>query len=493
MATTPLTQDEKTRKSVMDALSDLGHLTVGEDTLIFDGTKMILPKSMEGPGSHDVAIRFLLSDKEQQSQSFTFTKIFNFRPWDGANAFQLAMKRVFGTTGVGASIETMFGEIKPEYRTVNIGANETIQVPWNRIDFSPLEASFILCGTRSREYGEVFAIQVEAPRKYRKHIEAFFQIVEDELKTNSIYRGKAFTGGAEPIFLDTKATDPTKVIYSADVQTQLDTNMWSLIRYSDAMRENKISLKRAVLVEGPYGTGKTLAGMLTAREAVENGWTFILARPGQDDLQEVLKTAQLYAPAVVWYEDIDVIAEGKSEMDISRLLDSLDGITNKGTEILAGFTTNHVDKIQKGVLRPGRLDAIVHIDGLDAAGFEKLIKVTLGDLLGEVDYIKVAEAFDGMLPAFAKEAIDRAVRYSISRNKGKSDKIDTSDLVNAANGLRPQLDLMKDAKEGVSRSTIEQNLIQVVTEVVDGAKFVDGDGDSHYSIKVKDESAPTRN
>lgn len=479
-----LSQDDKNRIAILSALEDLGGLTVGDDSLIFEGTQFILPKNMEG--DIDGAVRYLLGYQEQQNASFEFSRKFNYRAVDGAAAFERAMKRLFGTTGIGGTIQTMFGEIKPEYRTINVGPNETLQVPWQRVNFSPLHASFYLGETRSLEFGRIFQINVEAPRKVRKHIEAFFQIVEDELKQRSIYRGKAFTGGQEPTFIDTSKVKREEVVYSEYVQQQLDTNMWSLLRHSDEMRKHNIPLKRAVLVEGPYGTGKTLAGMLTAQEAEANGWTFILARPGQDDVEDVLKTAQLYAPAVVWYEDIDNIAEGENKLQISKLLDTLDGTTAKGVEVLAGFTTNHVHKIQKGVLRPGRLDAVIHVDGLDAAGFEKLVKVSLRDLLGDVDFAKVAEAFDGFLPAFAKEAIDRSVRYSISRNGGKPGLINTADLVQAAEGLRPQLELMADAKEGAAQPTLDNALKLVVQDTLNHSQLVDSDGDSRgLYVKVQ--------
>lgn len=469
-----LTQEDKNRAQIMATLERLGGLAVGEDSLIFEGTRLIIPKNMEG--DINGVIRYLAKWQEQQETRFNFTRTFNYRPWDGANAFQNAMKKLFGTSGVGGTIQTMFGEIKPEYKTVNVGPNETIQVPWNRVDFSMLGASFYLDSTRSREYGTVFEIAVEAPRKYRKHIEAFFVLLEEELRGNSIYKGKAFTGGQEPLFLNTAEVDREKVVYSNEAQVQLDTNMWSLIRHSQEMRDNGIPLKRAVLVEGPYGTGKTLAGMLTAQEAVQHGWTFILARPGQDDVEEVLKTAQLYAPAVVWYEDIDNIAEGDNKVQISKLLDTLDGAQSKNKEVLAGFTTNHVSKIQKGILRPGRLDAVIHIGDLDAAAFEKLIKVTLGTLVGEVDFTKVAEAYKGFLPAFATEATNRAKMYAISRNGGKPGLIDTQDLVNAADGLRPQLELMTDAKEGATRPNLEAALEVIITDVHNRTQLVHSNG-----------------
>jgi transitional endoplasmic reticulum ATPase len=479
------TAEEKTRAAILAKLGELGKITIGDDSLIFEGTKFILPESMSG----DIqgARRYLNEYDKQQNNTFEFTRVFDYRPWDGANAFQNAMKNTFGTVGIGVTVSDMFGEYKPQYRTIPVSSTQSIQIPWGTVSFSPLSAEFTLHTTHN-DFGLVFAIGVEAPRRYRAYIEAFFQVVENELKTNSIYRGKAITGGDDPAFLDTASIDPSRVVYSDAVQTQLDTNFWSMLRYTDTMRDNGIPLKRSVLVYGPYGTGKTLAGQLTAKEAVANGWTFILARPGKDDLQEVLHTAELYAPAVVWYEDIDNVAKGTSAQQISGLLDSLDGIANKGVAILAGFTTNHLDQIQKGVLRPGRIDALVEIAGLDAAGYEKLIKVVIPEkLLGSINYSVVAKAFDGFLPAFAKSAIDRALMYTISRNDGVPDVIGTADLVNAADGLRPQHDLMQDAKEGVAVNPLDHQLAELIKDSVNGMGFVSGvephEQNTIYSLK----------
>lgn len=485
------TADEQVKEEILGVLRKLGGLTVGDDSLKFKGTEFILPANMKG--NIRGAVDYLKSWDLQQNKEFQFTRVFNYRPWDGAHAFEQAMTKHFGTVGTGKTIPATFftPEQKPQYVTVNVSHNQTIQVPWGAIQFAPLEATFFLHGTNHEDYGEIFAIQVEAPRKYRREIEAFFHLVEQELKTNSIYRGKAFTGGNSPQFINTREVDPTKVVYSEEVMTQLDTNMWSLLRYSTEMRKNRLPLKRAVLLEGKYGTGKTLAGQLTAKEAEENGWTFILARTGKDNLNQVLQTAQLYAPAVVWYEDIDIVAKGKSNEQVSRLLDSLDGITNKGVEILAGFTTNHIEEIQKGVLRPGRLDSVIHVGELDNAGFEKLIKSVIRvELRGEIDYLKVAESMHGYLPAFAKEAIDRAIRYSISRNQGAPDLITTQDLVNAADGLRRQWLLMEEANEGVPVSTLDGVFRGVVEEAIQGVAILDADGDpagynNHLDAKQK--------
>lgn len=476
-------EDDKVRDQILDALAALGKLTVGEDDLHFEGTKFVLPENMKGdiPG----AIKYLRDWQEAQEAEFSFNRDFNYRPWDGANAFNNAMHKMWGSTGVGKSIQTMFGKIKPSFITIDTGVGERVQVPWGRVAFSPLQANFYL-GATENEFGMVFSLAVEAPRKYRAHIEAFFALVEKELRDSSIYRGKAITGSPTPQFIDLSGVERERVIYTEDVMIQFETNMWSLLRYSDLMREHKIPLKRAVLIEGPYGTGKTLGGMLTAKEAIANGWTFIQARPGRDDLKEVLNTAQLYAPCVVWYEDIDIVAGGGDYKSISSLLDALDGVTNKGKEILAGFTTNYVEKLHKGVLRPGRLDAVIHVGGLDRDGFEKLVRVAVPEklLASDVDFDAVAGSFEGFVPAFAKEAIDRAMRYSIARNHGVPGMISTDDLVNAANGLRPQLQLMQDAQEGTARPTLDVAMDELVAEKLNAAGVWDNNYDKWSRVKV---------
>jgi hypothetical protein len=99
------------------------------------------------------------------------------------------------------------------------------------------------------------------------------------------------------------------------------------------MRDEKMPLKRAILFEGDYGTGKTLAAFLTAQIATANGWSFHYCRPGRDNIATVMKTARLYQPAVVFFEDVDTIAEGGDADDVSQLLDIFDGNHREGHRV----------------------------------------------------------------------------------------------------------------------------------------------------------------
>ncbi len=483
------TEQQAITDKVMSTLAELGKLTVQDDAVRFDGDKIQLPARFSG--NLPAAAQFILELHEQENTEFAFGRTFKFRPWDGAAAFDRACRFLFGTSGLGQQTKTMFGSKPPALVSISVGHGQQLQVPWGKVSMPPLEATFELGTTSDDEYGLLFHLNVTAPRRNRASLEAFFDVVQRELDERSIYRGKAFNAAEQPEFLDLTWVADTPVIYTEEVLTQLTANVWSLLRYTDQMRARKMPLKRAVLLEGPYGTGKSLAGALTAVEAQANGWTFIQVRPGQDDLLQALNTAKLYAPAVVQYEDIDTIAkDGKAEK-IAELLDALDGIGNKGNGVLLLATTNHVADIQKAVMRPGRLDAIVHIGALDRGGCERLIRSLVpGDDLGDIDYDAVFEAMAGYLPAFMAEATNNAIRYSLVRNDGRPARIETSDLVHSANGLKRQLDLMNGAHAGERPIPTIDQAVRGITEdavrtIVHGTEVVDRDGDPTGSYGQK--------
>jgi transitional endoplasmic reticulum ATPase len=289
-----------------------------------------------------------------------------------------------------------------------------------------------------------------------------------------MYRGKAFDGQEVPQFLDLSGVDPARVVYTDLVRHQLEADIWALIRYPDQMRRMGLPLKRAVLLEGPYGTGKTLAAYLTAKIASEYNWTFIYGRPGRDELEDIMATARLYQPAVVFFEDVDTVAHGDGVDHTSRMFDILDGIQAKGTEIICILTTNHIERIHKGMVRPGRLDAVVHIGALDAEAVRRLIDCLVpADLVDpNIDWGSVGKAMDGLMPAFCKEAIDRAMRWNLVRNDGRSTRLCTEDFVIAAEGLQPHLELMGRAGEGARSDGVGIAIARTVKQSIDGTLLV---------------------
>ncbi|MFG3718230.1 AAA family ATPase [Streptomyces massasporeus] len=477
---TELSREEAVRSAAMALLAQVGGKTVGEKDLVFEGQRFVLPAQYEGKLGE--AINFLQRWKEQQGKTHEYSKVFKYRPYDVAHALTLALTEVFGTSGMGESWTDMFGdEHHPQFIEVTTGVGTSIQVPWDLMALPILgpNAQIEVGYSRDRSLGLLGKLSIKAPRAVKAQVEGLFKVVEKHLAVSSLYKGKALIGGDQmmPTFLDVRKVNPAHVIYSDDVLQQLNTNVWSLIEHTDLMRDLGESLKRAVLLEGPYGTGKSLAAFLTAQRCVENGWTFLFVKPG-DDLDAAMRTAQLYSPAVVFFEDIDVIGEAGDPARVSKLLDSFDGIGAKGAEVVAILTTNRKDKIHKGMLRPGRLDAVISINHLDQSGVEKLVKAHVAeDMLRVMDYGKVYDSFKEFTPAFAKEAISRAKRYAIAREGGKPTMLTTSDFVGAANSLKPQLDLMHQADEEKTSPSLDKALREVVADVMDTVKFVDDEGD----------------
>jgi len=473
----------KAHSAILTELARLGGNLTTEDALEFTGNKVILPESMSG--NIKAAINWLEEHREQQEQRHAFRRTFKYRPLDGAHAFYQVLRKIWGNTGLGKPIQTMFGDIPPTYITIDTGVGTTAQVPQNKFTFPPLEADMYCTHDEDAELGPLFHLYIEAPRKYRGHIEGLFLAVEEELRNCSIYKGKAITGAVVPTYIDTTKVDPEKVVYSQETLTQLGANIWSVLRHGEQMKKVGMSLKRAVLLEGPFGTGKTLAAYLTAQEAERAGWTFVFCRPGQDDLEKTMKTALLYAPSVVFFEDVDVVADNGEPEAVQRLLDLFDGISAKNQDCLAVLTTNHVNKIHRGMLRPGRLDAVIHIGDLDSEGIEKLIRAKVpADQLGELDIEPVFLAMKGFLPAFAAEAIDRALRYQLHRTNGQLGQLVTADFIEAAEGLRPQLDLMEGAGEGVRQPNLDAAFRDLVRRAQDKTVILDSCGDAVFQLDV---------
>lgn len=477
---------KETQQTLLKTLAELGGGQFRpEDDIVSEGKRLILPEGM----SMQRAIDYLAERLEADEEETQFTRTFRYRPWDGAVCTNRALKEVFGIVGTKMTFMQ-----PPQMIDIPVGPDEHESVPWGAFTVPGLDRTTIYtAGENDAEYGTIFRLVIEAPRKYRAQAEGIFMAVAHRLQTDSIYRGKAFDGKETPEFLDLSGVDPEKVIYSAETIVQLDANIWSVLRYRKELETVGISRKRSALLYGPYGTGKTLGGFLTAQVAVESGWTFIYARPGKDDVGSVMQTARLYQPACVFFEDLDTVADpAETTADgATRLLDVFDGITAKGTELMVVLTTNHPDRIHKGMLRPGRLDAVIEIGPLDEDGVARVVKTTVpaGSLAEVIEWDDVFDSMQGFLPAYIKEAADRAYRYALART-GKPDGIvlQTSDLKFAADGLRPQLELMEDASEHRKSDTVGTAFKELVRQGHIEAVVADFEDDSYVGRSLTDDA-----
>jgi transitional endoplasmic reticulum ATPase len=498
--------DRVTKKNTQDTLAKLRQLggaalTAENGIAYHNGKQVMLPEGM----SLKNAAKLLAGLAASMEEVHNFTKVFRYRPFDGAYALQETLKEIFGTSGTGKTIHTMFGSQPPQYINVEVGPGAEVKVPWGHIDFPPFEGTFILGATNDPQYGMLFQVTCSAMKKYEPEIEGLWIALEDTLRRKSIYKGKAIVGvgrltrdGIEmPSFIDPYAINPESVAYSDSVFESLRASVWGPIRTAELQRAANLKLNRKTLLYGQYGTGKSLAGALTARCAVNNGWTFIQTKVGDEDLDKVLKTAELYAPAVVFVEDIDTLVEADPKK-LAEMLELFDGVSSKTKEVMVLMTSNHAGTLPKGLWRVGRIDSAVEIGSIDQDAIRRLITNSFEEtepydgsvdhgvyeqmskslvttdyrmpggsqLADNVDFERVFEAMQGYEPAFIKGTFDLAKSNGVIRAESLNFKLTTDDFVIAANTLRNQHDAHTNAADRPAVDVVGKVFSDLVGESV---------------------------
>ena len=475
---------------LMETLRELGGQTHGDDMIVYHpGRQILVPEGMELLTLHKV-VQKKIQDEEQD---YAIGREFHYRPHDGFRAVRNVLRDHFGWA-TGMAVKSFFGTKPPELITIDVGVGETEQVPSGWIELPMFEGGKIHLGASSHaEYGIVFSVHAQCKKKFEGAVAGLFKLIQRYLETDSIYRGKAITASENPEFIDVTGIDPEDVIYTHEVMRKLKTYVWANIWYPQQLRDIGELGKRLTILFGDYGVGKTLAAYLTAwycLQAYDNDPIgFIIVRPGQDDWVYAMQMAKLYGRCIIFIEDIDTIIDTTDQRQISMVLDQLDGLRAKGSDVSMIFTTNHIDKIHKGVLRPGRTDGVIEVGSMDEDGVARYARRVIGDnLSADYDSKAVFHAVREYTPAYVREVFSRAKRTSMVNHDGVMGEITTQDLVDAADDLRPQLALMQAAPELQERSGIDGALNGLISAVVnrklETSYLVNEDGDWMYAIRT---------
>ncbi len=214
---------------------------------------------------------------------------------------------------------------------------------------------------------------------------------------------------------------------------------WPL-KYPESFSRLGIEPPKGILLYGPPGCGKTL---LAKAVATESGANFIAIKgpeilskwvgESEKAIREIFRKARTYAPAIVFFDEIDALAPVRgiaadsyvSERVVSQLLTELDSVERLNRVVVIA-ATNRPDLVDPALLRPGRLEKLIYVPPPDFRTRLEILKVhtrrtPLDTDVDLEELARVTEGYSGAdLAALVREAALNALREDINASKVKA-------------------------------------------------------------------------
>ena len=327
-------------------------------------------------------LSFLEAEIKQSTKMSNFSyQILCFRD-DGIYQLNRAIEEIYGVSS-GKTDKNMSGEEQTiEMIDITLADGTRIKVPFGnialpeagngaqiKINYDYVIHSLLITGTCEFRFSTLMDDIIERTKEL--------------LTTESIYRNQAIEIIDEyclPRVLDLTNIDKEFMVLSEETKYSL-IPLDARIKKSEACISKGIPLKFGALLEGPYGTGKTLLAFKKAKEAIDNGWIFIyLKEPTL--LAKVLRLAKTIdrngKGVFVFVEDIDQVTRGERNSAMQDILNTLDGGDTKDMNVISLFTTNHMELIEPTFLRGKRIGSIISLGFLDKKTTKEFIDVAFG-------------------------------------------------------------------------------------------------------------------
>lgn len=284
-------------------------------------------------------------------------------------------------------------------------------------------------------------------------LEARAQFVKRDERKTLIYRGTTRPGSSEPIWQRAMARESrpfsTVILNEKKKQDLIEDVTDYLNPVTRRWYANRgIPYRRGYLLYGPPGTGKSslslaLAGFFKMR-------IYIVSLSSITSTEENLATlfAELPRRCVVLLEDIDTAGlthtreedgyengDSKGEdtepkkksgtknpdtpsfrLSLSGLLNILDGVASQEGRVLI-MTTNHLQKLDKALIRPGRVDNIVEFGLADSGMITSIFRAIFAPLEADASPSTLARVNNTDLNVDLAEVVARVESEKRKREK----------------------------------------------------------------------------
>jgi len=302
--------------------------------------------------------------------------------------------------------------------------------------------------------------------KFQNLIDKMMARTVELLKTDSIYKCQAFEinqnhDNGQPQILDLSSIDEELMILSEATEDALSP-LTARILYPQHCKDNKIPIKFGAILEGPYGTGKTLLAFKLAKQATENNYSAIYLKSPEllADTLRMAKTLDKNGNGIlVFVEDIDQVTKGERTSALQDILNTLDGGDTKNMNVISLFTTNHLELIEPTFLRGKRIGTIISMTYLDAITAEKYVKAFCEDIKLEGDFEPVYSliANSSIAPAFMAEIIENVKTNMILK---KDTTIKALSFINCINSYLRQVELSKTKDTTITKEMALANALK---------------------------------
>lgn len=439
---------------------DINSLEVTAGVRTGETESIIIPKNM----SKLQAAQEL--EKQHEEEETVIDLRHDFSKWDGKDALVAIMKVIKNTFGwvPGKAIQTMFGPINPKELQVAIDIKDGKEIYENCFIGQFVVAAWDNAKGNVGMSQGIATIVFNVKKKHKERAQKFFSDCEQHLLTSSIYKGKSIVVDGDGFsFIENRGSNN---IILNDAEERVIQNLVIAPLAKDG--------KRCILFTGDYGTGKTETAMRVGREANAQQITFMYCKDATK-FAKLLDTAKQYQPALIFMEDIDEIGSGEQrDASMNEILNTLDGVQTKGNNITVIFTTNHEDRINKALRRPGRIDVILKFKKCDPSTVVKIYQRLFLGLTGSttLDFELLAKSTPNVQGAVVAEISKRAKRMAEHAVDGTI----TDDIVlTAIDSMKDQIDFMGANPEKTIDLRIQA--LETIADVI-SSKFKDKDGET---------------
>lgn len=243
-----------------------------------------------------------------------------------------------------------------------------------------------------------------------------------------------------------------------------------------ALKEKKlyqsygITIPNGILLYGPPGCGKTF---ISEKFAEEVGFNFVQLSPSdvkskyvnatEENVAKIFNDARENAPTIIFMDEIDALVPSRdanlhhmNASTVNEFLAQMSDCAKDDVFIIAA--TNRPDKIDKAILRTGRIDKKIFVSPPDLIAREQMFRLYLlpRPIDITIDYLILAEKTELFVSSDIKFIIDEASRIALKDNSKITQSI-IEDVINSSNPSLSFDDLKyyKDLKNKLENKQVE--------------------------------------